>query len=288
MRCTQNPTVGEEWRRGWHPERVKPITASQHLIIGGGPAGLEAARTLTQRGAEVTLSEARETLGGRVSLESALPGLAEWARVRDWRIGQFNDKPNANLYTQSPLTADDILSYGIPNVALATGSTWRADGVGRTHKRPLRYLDAGNVFSPDTVMENGPDQLPKGPIAIFDDDTFYLGSLLAELVANTGREVLFITPSAIVAPYSENTLEQSRIQCRLIELGVKILPLTKLANLTGDTITTACIYSQKQTTHACAALIPVTMRLPKDQLWHDLQARKPEWRRRRPRNPSPA
>jgi dimethylamine/trimethylamine dehydrogenase len=279
MRCTQNPTVGEEWRRGWHPERIKPLkSADQHLIIGGGPAGLEAARALTQRGADVTLSEARETLGGRVTLESKLPSLAEWARVRDWRIGQLNDKPNAQLFTQSPLTAEDILAYGIPNIALATGSTWRSDGVGRTHKRPLSYLDAPNVFGPDTLMANGPDQLPKGPIAIFDDETFYLGSVLAERVANTGREVLFITPSAIVAPYSENTLEQSRIQRRLIELGVKILPLTKLANLTADALTIACLYSEKQTTHACAALIPVTMRLPNDQLWHDLQARKSDWR----------
>ena len=278
MRCTQNPTVGEEWRRGWHPERVNTLKSNeQHLIIGGGPAGLEAARTLTQRGADITLAEARETFGGRVTLESSLPGLAEWARVRDWRLGQLNDKPNAQLFTQSPLTADDILAYGIPNVALATGSTWRSDGVGRTHKRALPYLDAPNLFSPDTLMANGPDRLPQGPIAIFDDDTFYLGSVLAELVTNTGREVLFITPSAIVAPYSENTLEQARIQCRLIELGIKILPLTKLANLTTGTITTACIYTEKQATHACAALIPVTMRLPNNQLWHDLNARKSEW-----------
>ncbi len=277
MRCTQNPTVGEEWRRGWHPERVNPIETSQHLIIGGGPAGLEAARALTQRGAEVTLSEARETLGGRVTLESQLPGLAEWARVRDWRIGQLNDKPNAQLYTQSPLTADDILEYGIPNVALATGATWRTNGVGRTHKRPLPFLDAPNVIGPDTLMANGASALPQGPIAIFDDDTFYLGSVLAELAANAGHEVLFITPSPIVAPYSDNTLEQDRIQCRLIDLGVKILPLQKLANLTADTLTTACIYSGTETEHPCNALIPVTMRLPVDTLWHDLQARKADW-----------
>jgi dimethylamine/trimethylamine dehydrogenase len=277
MRCTQNPTVGEEWRRGWHPEHVKAITPDPHLIIGGGPAGLEAARTLTQRGADVTLAEARDTFGGRVTREAALPGLAEWARVRDWRLGQLNDKPNAQLYTQSPLTADDILNYGIPNVALATGSTWRSDGVGRTHKHPLPYLNAPNVFSPDDIMANGTAQLPKGPVAIFDDDTFYLGSLLAELVANAGHETLFITPNPIAAPYSENTLEQDRIQCRLIERGVKILPLQKLAHLTADTISTACVYTDTEETHTCAALIPVTMRLPNDGLWHDLQARKDDW-----------
>ncbi|HAD28436.1 MAG TPA: NADH:flavin oxidoreductase, partial [Rhodobacteraceae bacterium] len=153
MRCTQNPTVGEEWRRGWHPEHLKPLETYPHLIIGSGPTGLEAARTLTKRGAEVTLAETCEKLGGRITLESSLPGLAEWARVRDWRISQLTDKPNAQLFTRSTLTADDILSYGIPNVALATGAKWRTDGVGRTHKQSLQYLEASNVYSPDTLMK---------------------------------------------------------------------------------------------------------------------------------------
>jgi len=277
MRCTQNPTVGEEWRRGWHPERLKPLATYPHLIIGSGPAGLEAAQTLTKRGAEVTLAETHEKLGGRITLESSLPGLAEWARVRDWRISQLTDKPNAQLFTRSTLTADDILSYGIPNVALATGAKWRTDGVGRTHKRSLQYLEATNVYSPDTLMKTGPSCLPQGPIAIFDDDTFYLGSVLAEQIASTGRKVLFITPSPIIAPYSDNTLEQGRIQLRLIDLGVKIIPLQKLAGLSKATITTACIYSDIKTKYDCRALIPITMRLPNDPLWHDLHARKSDW-----------
>ena len=277
MRCTQNPTVGEEWRRGWHPERLRPLSSTQHLIIGGGPAGLESARTLTSRGADVTLSEARKTLGGRVTLESSLPGLNEWARVRDYRIGQLAEKSNAQLYTQSPITAGDVLSFGIPNVVLATGANWRTDGVGRTHKHPLSYLLSPNVFSPDTLMQTGPDRLPNGTIAIFDDDTFYLGSVLAEQVAHTGRRVLFITPNPIVAPYSDNTLEQGRIQRRLIDLGVKIISLHKLAGLFKDTITAACIYSNVETVYECQALIPVTMRLPNDRLWLELQARKSDW-----------
>ena len=77
MRCTQNPTMGEEWRRGWHPERIEPRKSNEGvLVVGGGPAGLECALALGNRGYRVILAESCEELGGRVSSESRLPGLA--------------------------------------------------------------------------------------------------------------------------------------------------------------------------------------------------------------------
>jgi dimethylamine/trimethylamine dehydrogenase len=87
IRCTQNPTMGEEWRRGWHPERIQAKSSDATvLVIGAGPAGLEATRALGQRGYNVMLAEASTELGGRVTQECRLPGLAEWGRVRDYRV----------------------------------------------------------------------------------------------------------------------------------------------------------------------------------------------------------
>ena len=81
IRCTQNPTMGEEWRRGWHPERIERSAApGRALVVGAGPAGLEAARVLGERGFDVMLAEATRDLGGRVTTESRLPGLSEWAQ----------------------------------------------------------------------------------------------------------------------------------------------------------------------------------------------------------------
>lgn len=75
---------GEQWRRGWHPERIaKKKSDGIVLVIGAGPAGLEAALSAARRGYEVHLDEATTTLGGRVARESSLPGLSEWVRVRD-------------------------------------------------------------------------------------------------------------------------------------------------------------------------------------------------------------
>ena len=102
MRCTQNPTMGEEWRRGWHPERIEPRKSNDSvLVVGGGPAGLECALALGNRGYRVILAESCEELGGRVSRESRLPGLAEWGRVRDYRMGLLEKFENVTIYCGS-------------------------------------------------------------------------------------------------------------------------------------------------------------------------------------------
>src|SRR5688572_32594017 len=164
IRCTQNPTMGEEWRKGWHPERIAAGKSSKRvLIVGAGPAGLEAARALGQRGYETHLAEASRELGGRVSREARLPGLREWARVRDWRVGQIAGMPNVYIYRESTLTADDVLAFGAARVVLATGSRWRRDGVGRSNPRPIPGLDEAPVFTPDDLMDQA---VPPGPVVI--------------------------------------------------------------------------------------------------------------------------
>lgn len=279
MRCTQNPTMAEEWRRGWHPE-IMPRLADPEpvLIVGGGPAGMEAARALSQRGADVMLAEAGKTWGGRVTGEAALPGLAAWGRVRDTRLWQLQQVPNAELYLESRLTARDLLDYGTPHIALATGSTWRRDGTGRANRLPLSFLDPNRVLTPDDLMTSGASAVScDGPVVIFDDDRFYMGSVLAELLVNAGKEVVFVTPSPIVAPWSERTLEQERIQRRLIEKNVRIIPLSNITGMSDGAVTLGCVYSGTAQEIACGNLVLVTSRTPADALWYDLNAVKEQW-----------
>ena len=122
IRCTQNPSMGAEWRRGWHPERYRPRHADERvLVVGAGPAGLEAAMALGKRGYGVVLVERSRALGGRVAAEARLPGLAEWIRVADYRLGQIAQLHNVERYLESDMTAEEALSHGFDHIAVATG-----------------------------------------------------------------------------------------------------------------------------------------------------------------------
>ena len=279
MRCTQNPTVGEEWRRNWHPERIQKVRIpKKYLIVGGGPAGLEAASSLIKSGNDVILADAADYWGGRVTLESKLPGLAEWSRVRDWRIWQLQQVPNAELYLKSKLTSEDLLSYGVENIVLATGASWRADGVGRIHRAPLKYLNSNRILTPDDVIAGQLlDDMSKGPIVIFDDDRFYMGSVLAEVAVKTGRKVVFISSTPTVSAWSENTLEQSRIQSKLMNLNIEIMTSHKLCNHQDKQLSISCLFTEKISQIECETLILVTSRIPNDILWRELSTKKDTW-----------
>jgi dimethylamine/trimethylamine dehydrogenase len=268
IRCTQNPTMGEEWRKGWHPEFI-PARRSDDtvLVVGAGPAGLECARALGQRGYRVHLAEASAELGGRVSAESRLPGLAAWARVRDYRLAQLHKLPNVEIYRDSRMTAEDVLELGAPRVVLATGARWRRDGVGRSHGFAVPGFDLANVHTPDDLMAGA---RPAGRVLLFDDDHFYLGGVLAELLCRDGRAVTLVTPAALVSAWTVNTLEQTHIQKRLLELGVTILANQRVIGFDGSAARLACSFTGLETDLPAVALVTVTARLPENTLARQL------------------
>jgi len=279
IRCTQNPTMGEEWRRGWHPERID-AAASQDtvLVVGAGPAGLELARALGQRGYEVALADANKRAGGRLLNDASLPGLSTWMRVADHRLQGLQKMPNVSLYLDSRLSADEVLDFGFNRVFLATGSTWRGDGLGRQHRAPV--VDAGLpcVFTPDDVFAGATLHTP---VLIYDDDHYYMAGALAERLRKQGLEVQLVTPSVKVSEFTEMTMEQHRIQSGLIKMGVQIQTNTALAgvkvNASGLVVELAHTYSDARSHLECASLLMVTMRDPNDSLFTELNAQQDRW-----------
>lgn len=276
LRCTQNPTMGEEWRKGWHPERIKARRSNKPVLIAGaGPAGLEAAQALGKRGYDVMLSEAGTELGGRVLLESKLPGLSAWIRVRDYRALQLKQLPNVEIFFDSRLTADHILEFGVPRVVIATGSTWRRDGVGHAHLRPISIEGDPQLLSASDILKG---RLPSGRrVLVWDDDHYYMGGAIAELLAEKGFETVYATPAAEASTWTRHTMEQHFIQKRLLEKGVAIRSFLRLDSINGREAVLRCVFTEREAHLETDAVVLVTARLPDDSLATELYARRADW-----------
>ncbi len=277
IRCTQNPTMGEEWRKGWHPERIRAKASDKPvLVVGAGPAGLEAAQALGKRGYEVTLAEKGAGLGGRVTRESRLPGLSAWGRVRDHRAQQLHQLANVRVYFGSELDAASVLEFGFPRVVVATGARWRRDGVGHHWTRPMPIAEGARVLSPDDLMDGA--ALPAGRrVVVWDDDHCYMGGLMAEVLADMGCETHYLTPACEVSTWTRATMEQHAIQARLLDKGVKVHPFANLDAVAEGGVTASCVFTGRTEEVEADAVVLVTSRASEDRLARGLEARAADW-----------
>jgi len=269
IRCTQNPTMGEEWRRGWHPEILPPKkTNDSILVIGCGPSGLEAAHSLGKRDFTVLAAEAKKTTGGRVVSESNLPSLNTWIRVKDYREQQFLKLPNVNIFLNSKMNVKDILDSEVEHVVFATGSNWRSDGFGRSNTRPIKQLiENTNIFNPDDIMKG---DLPSGNVVVFDDDYYYLAPIISEMLQKNGCDVTYVTTSSVVCEFGNYTSEQYNYQKSLINSGVKLIFSKNIVSYSNKEIKLSCMYSNKISSINTDALVMITSRLPNDSLYYEL------------------
>jgi len=270
VRCTQNPTAGEEWRRDWHPERfAPPASNSSILIVGGGPAGLECAVTLARRGYAVTLADSATEFGGRLRFETRLPGLATWGRVVDWRLGQLRGRSNVSLYPGSELKVDDILGLEHSHVVIATGARWTRM-LFSTLEFAVGQLDGPGVYTPDDLAAG---VVPEGPVLVFDFDNYYMGGAVAEQLARTGTETTYVTTAGNASAWTFMTNELPLVHRALAKAHVPIHTLKRVTAFDGDAATVADVYSGAEQKIACRSLVIVGVRKPRDELYHSLMAR---------------
>jgi dimethylamine/trimethylamine dehydrogenase len=116
-----------------------------------------------------------------------------------------------------------------------------------------------------------------GDVVLFDDEHFYLGGVLAELLAAGGARVVMVTPEPVVSAHTEQTMEQHRVHRRLLDLGVEILPHHVVTGTRAGRVVLEHTVTGSAEEVAAGALLLVTARLPNDALAVDLRARRDEW-----------
>lgn len=269
LRCTQNPTMSEEWRRGWHPEKIPKVAEPTNvLVVGSGPAGLECALTLARAGHTVTIAEKATEAGGRVSKESRLKGLAAWSRVRDYRLYQLQQMGNVAIFLGSEIGVDVAREFEPDHIFVATGSSWRNDGLGRSRYSPVPGFES-TVLTPDDILDG---REVDGPIIVYDDDHYYMGNVIAEHLAARGVEVHLVCPLPSIAAWMGYTLEQPRVLAAMVEAGVRMYPNTTAVSWSGNVLTVKRSDTDEPLRSIEAkALISVTARSPNTHLADELR-----------------
>lgn len=301
MICTQNATAGEEFRRGWHPEKFpKRGSDDSILVVGAGPAGSECARVLLERGYVVHLVDSAEKIGGYVNEVAALPGLGEWSYHRDYREVQLAKLIKKNRDSQialggKRLGVDDVFKYGADKVVIATGAHWNADGENcLTHAAVpgLEGTPRANVLTPEDVIR-GTKSIGK-KVLILNADAYYMAPSLAQKLAQAGHEVTVAT-GVELGRYMHFTLEFPNMHRMLHELHINVIPdvwasrvedhRIELYNIWGDGYQRQYLGPGKlprkaNTSHKWYefdTLVVVSGRTSDDALYRALKNRQSEW-----------
>jgi 2,4-dienoyl-CoA reductase-like NADH-dependent reductase (Old Yellow Enzyme family) len=207
--CVQNPVAGFETRAAQRADSPRRV-----VVIGGGVAGLEAARAAAAAGHVVTLLERADRLGGQVSLVAVLPFQQAHRSLIDWRAGELE---RLGVRVELGVDADaDCVAELEPDVAVvATGS------------EPVdRY--AGATSAMDVLLGH---ELPGGPVVVVDEEGHRKATGVAELLAAQGRAVTIVGDGIAPAALLAGALAAEPTLRRLDAAGVRLVPNAQVAGV---------------------------------------------------------
>jgi len=183
-KCIHNPSTGRELHLPHVVTRSERSTR-RAVVVGAGPAGLEAARVLGERGHAVTVLEAAHAPGGQLLLASRVPARRELIGIVDWRIAELEGlgvKVRCNTYADE----ESVLAYEPDVVIVATG------GVPDTSSLGAHVIDGWDVLSGAKA--------PRGDVLLYDDNGGHAGLDVARALIEAGAGLEYVTPERMLGP----------------------------------------------------------------------------------------
>ena len=267
--CLINPSAGREFE--WGGDRFTPAAPPRRIVVvGAGPAGLEAARAAAERGHRVDIFEAQPRIGGQFRLAGEQPRRAQILDLLDWYERQF-EKLQVRLHLNTYAEAGDIRALNPDAVILATGSLPDEDGFQRwlPGKDRLPGIDRGNVWSPEEVMRR--EAKLGDSVILYDEGGHWRGLGTAWALAEQGKQVTIVTPEPFIGKELARTSSDIGLRLRLAKLGVRVLTEHLVAEWHGDAATLRNMLTGVESRHGASALVMSTTNRAFDPLSAELE-----------------
>lgn len=254
--CLINPSVGREFE--WGGDRFEAAAVPKSvLVVGAGPAGLEAARGASERGHRVEIVEALPVIGGQFRLAGMQPRRAQILDLMDWYERQF-EKLGVTLRLNTYLDADEIATHPADVVVLATGSLPDEKAFQRwlPHLESLPGLELGGVWSPEEVMRR--EARLGDAVIVYDEGSNWRGVGTAWALAEAGKQVTIVTPEAFVGKEIARTAADGAARRRMAKLGVVFKTEACIARWHGNGASVVNFLTGEEEVIAASGLVMVT------------------------------
>ena len=254
--CLINPSAGREFE--WGGDRFSPAPMRKSvLVVGAGPAGLEAARAAAECGHVVEIVEASSVIGGQFRLAGLQPRRAQILDLLDWYEHQFT-KLGVTLKLNAYLDDADIAAHPADSVILATGSLPDETGFQRWLPAEPRLpgIEAGNVWSPEAVLRR--EARLGDAVVVYDEGGNWRGVGTAWALAEQGKQVTIVTPDPFVGKEIARTAADGPARRRMGKLGVKMLVEHCVVRWHGNGVTVRSFLTGEQQTIPASALVMAT------------------------------
>ena len=267
--CLVNPSVGREAE--WGGDRfAAAVECKRVLVIGGGPAGVEAARVAAERGHVVVLIEASDRLGGAFRLAGTQPRRAQILDLLDWydrQLTRLGLEIRLNTYAEAAEIADFEADY----VILATGAL--PPGTGFQKALPghssLPGIERGNVFSIEEVMAR--EARPQGHVLLLDEGGGWRGCGTAWKLAEEGQKVTILSPDPFVGKELVRTSADIPLRRKLRQLGVDWRLEMAVEEWHGDAATIVDLNNGARSRINAGSLVLATTNIAADWLADELR-----------------
>tara|TARA_Y100001970_G_C14241803_1_gene865393 strand:+ start:1616 stop:3607 length:1992 start_codon:yes stop_codon:yes gene_type:complete len=267
--CLVNPSVGREF--DWGGDRFNKVTKSKKvLVVGGGPAGLEAARVAAERGHRVSLVEALGHLGGQFRVAGMQPRRGQIIELLDWYSNQLS-KLKVEIKLNNMIDSNYIKEFSADTTIIATGShpNYKVFQKSMPHFEKLPGIELGNVFSAEDVMARRVNLGQK--ILILDEGGNWKGCGTACKLAEDGYDVTLITPDPLIGKELQRTAADYPLRQTLAKLGVNFILESAITQWKKGEAEIIGFLDGKSLTIEAESLVYATTNVSKDLLSLDLQ-----------------